>query len=48
MNKEEAVKVIEAEFESMTSKQRTVLWKTLFELEAAAIARGKELSTTNL
>lgn len=40
MTKEEAVKKIEAEFDSMTGKQRTALWKTLYELAEAEYERG--------
>lgn len=41
MNKEEAVKAIESKFDSMTSEQRTTLWKALFELSESEFERGK-------
>ena len=40
MSKEEAVKIIEAEFSSMTSKQRSVLWRTIFKLSESEYERG--------
>lgn len=43
MTQEEAVKKIEAEFASMTSKQRTVLWHTIAELYSTACDAGRKM-----
>lgn len=41
MTKEEAIAAIEAEFDAMTSKQRTTLWKTIGKLADDEFERGK-------